>query len=69
MTQHVRHLLGLYPAQSHNSGTGLDQSLPQPSRFHGRLTTGHHSGMAHISGMVAHIAGIRQQGNETMETK
>lgn len=29
---------------------------------------GHHSGVAHITGMVAHIGGIRQ-GNETMETK
>jgi hypothetical protein len=29
---------------------------------------GHRSGVARISGMVAHIGGIRR-GNETMETK
>ena len=46
----------------------MDQSSPQSGRFDGRLTTGHHSGVAHITGMVAPLPGGIRQGNETMET-
>jgi hypothetical protein len=51
----------------------MDESIQQPNRLGRRLKTGHHSGVAHFTGMVAHIGGIRQRkrddGNEMTETK
>ena len=34
----------------------MGESLTQPQRYNWRLTAGHHLGVAHITGMVAHIA-------------
>ena len=46
----------------------MGEPLPQPNEPGGTLTKARHSGVAHISGMAAHITGPDQR-NEMMETK
>lgn len=51
----------------------MDQSPPQPNGLGPSLTTRRRSGVAHITGTVAPIAGIQQgkrdDENEMMETR
>ncbi len=60
--------LGLRPAESRGAGTGMGESVPQSQNHLSRLIAARHSGVAHITGMAAHITGIGPR-NEMMETK